>query len=68
MRITYSLNSVFFQVIGVPADVRLFLKALYRIVKGNSMSALSPGEKQALVKFVSSYPETLKEQFKGEGK
>ena len=64
MRLHYSLNAVFFQAIGLPMDIIVLLRTIYKIALQPTRMVLTSEEKRVLCAFVDSYPETVKKKFK----
>jgi hypothetical protein len=66
MRIYHSLNSPFFQIIGLPRDISLFFKTVYLLSQFQSVqSLLNPSEKAVMKKFIDGYPKDLKDHIEG---
>ena len=63
MRLHYSLNAVFFQAIGLPMDIIVLLRTIYKIALQPTRMVLTSEEKRVLCAFVDSYPETVKKKF-----
>jgi hypothetical protein len=69
MRLNYTLNSVFFRVMGYSGEILALLTAIHKLAErqpsGGFWAPLTANERAVLKNFIEAYPDDLKQHIGG---